>query len=306
MPGDDLATAVVRWTSWLKSERRLSPHTLAGYGRDLGGFLAFLAEHLGQSPNLDDLAALEARDFRAYLARRRGDGLGPASLARALAAVRSFFRFCDRVQLCANPAIGTLRTPKLPHGVPKPLSVVEAVEVVEDVAGLSDDDWVQARDVAVLTLLYGCGLRISEALNLNRAEAPLGEGLRVLGKGGKERLVPVLPVVRRAVEQYLALCPYDLPPDGPLFLGVKGRRLDPRIVRGRMQQLRGALGLPATATPHSLRHSFATHLLGAGGDLRAIQELLGHASLSTTQRYTEVDADRLMEVYRKAHPKARG
>jgi integrase/recombinase XerC len=298
--GQDVAAAAARWRTWLQSERRYSEHTLTGYDRDLNGFLDFIAEHLGQAPGLDDLGALRRMDFRAYLARRRGDGLGPASLARGLSAVRSFFRFCERQGLAANAAIHGLRTPKQPHGVPKPLTVNEAVAAVEDVAILSDEPWVQARDVAVLTLLYGCGLRIAEALALNRAQAPLEDSLMVKGKGGKERLVPVLPVVNKAVRAYLDLCPYDLSPQGPLFLGVRGKRLNQRIVRARMQQLRLSMGLPATATPHALRHSFATHLLAGGGDLRTIQELLGHASLSTTQRYTEVSSEHLLDVYRKA------
>lgn len=303
--GADIADAHRRWREWLRSERRYSEHTLAGYDRDLSGFLDFMAGHLGQAPDFSSLAALRTLDFRSYLALRRNDGLGPASLARALSAIRGFFRFCERQGLFANAAVHGLRTPKQPHGVPKPLAVNEAVRSVEDVAILSDEPWVQARDVAVLTLLYGCGLRVAEALDLNRDQAPLGQALMVKGKGGKERLVPVLPVVAQSVREYLALCPYELPGGGPLFLGVRGKRLNQRIVRAQMQKLRAALGLPASATPHALRHSFATHLLSGGGDLRTIQELLGHASLSTTQRYTEVDADHLLEVYRKAHPQAR-
>jgi integrase/recombinase XerC len=301
----EVAEAHGRWCEWLRSERRYSEHTLIGYDRDLSGFLDFMARHLGAPPAFADLAALRTLDFRAYLALRRNDGLGPASLARALSAVRGFFRFCERQGFFANAAIHGLGTPKQPHGVPKPLAVNEAVTAVEDVAILSEEPWVQARDVAVLTLLYGCGLRVAEALDLNRDQAPLGEALLVKGKGGKERLVPVLPVVVRAVGEYLDLCPYELPSVGPLFLGVRGKRLNQRIVRAQMQKLRLALGLPASTTPHALRHSFATHLLSGGGDLRTIQELLGHASLSTTQRYTEVDADHLLDVYRRAHPQAR-
>ncbi|MFP6749105.1 MAG: tyrosine recombinase XerC [Alphaproteobacteria bacterium] len=303
--GADLAVAVGRWMQWLRSERRYSQHTLIGYDRDLNGFLDFLVQHLGQAPGLDDLADLRALDFRAYLARRRGDGLGPASLARALSAVRGFFRFCERQGLVANAAIHDLRTPKRPHGVPKPLTVNEAATALAEVTIVSEEPWVQARDLAVLALLYGCGLRIAEALDLNRGQAPFGEALMVMGKGGKERLVPVLPVVRHAAAAYLKLCPHDVPATGPLFLGVRGGRLNQRIIRAQMQTLREALGLPSTATPHALRHSFATHLLAGGGDLRTIQELLGHASLSTTQRYTEVNEAHLLRVYRKAHPRER-
>jgi integrase/recombinase XerC len=303
---------------WLCSERRYSEHTLTGYDRDLTSFLDFMSLHLGQPPGLDDLAGLKTLDFRAYLAHRRsggpvggragvrgggqGKGLGPASLARALSAVRGFFRFCERQGLFTNPAIHDLGTPKLPHGVPKPLTVNEATTVLSDVALVSTEPWIQARDIAVLALLYGCGLRIAEALDLNRGQAPFEEALIVKGKGGKERMVPVLAVVREAVADYLSLCPYEMPIDGPLFLGARGKRLNQRIIRAQMQTLRTALGLPSTATPHALRHSFATHLLAGGGDLRTIQELLGHASLSTTQRYTEVNEAHLLKVYRAAHP----
>ncbi|MBT4046251.1 MAG: tyrosine recombinase XerC [Rhodospirillaceae bacterium] len=299
----ELADALGRWREWLRSERRYSEHTLVGYERDLSGFLDFITQHIGQAPTFADLGSLKALDFRAYLARRRGDGLGPASLARALSAVRGFFRFCERQGFFANAAIHGLRTPKQPHGVPKPLEVNEAVVAVNEIAALSDVPWVQARDVAVLTLLYACGLRIAEALDLNRDQVPLSNSLMIRGKGGKDRLVPVLPIAVKAVDEYLSLCPYDLPRPGPLFLGVRGKRLNQRIVRAQMQKLRLALNLPSTATPHALRHSFATHLLAGGGDLRTIQELLGHASLSTTQRYTEVNSQHLLEVYRKAQNK---
>ncbi len=298
-----LAAAVDRWMRWLRSERRYSEHTLVGYDRDLKVFLDFMLLHLGQTPGLDDLAGLHALDFRAYLARRRNDGLGPASLARGLSAVRGFFRFCEREDLFRNAAIHGLRTPKQPHGVPKPLTVREAATALTEITTVSGEPWVQARDLAVLALLYGCGLRIAEALDLNRHQAPFGDVLMVKGKGGKERLVPVLPVVRYAANSYLTLCPHAVAGDGPLFLGVRGGRLDQRIIRAQMQKMRIALGLPSTASPHALRHSFATHLLARGGDLRTIQELLGHASLSTTQRYTEVDAAHLLNVYRSAHPR---
>ena len=205
-----------------------------------------------------------------------------------------------------NPAIGSLRGPKIPHGVPKPLSAPQALRTVADAGDLAAEPWIGLRDVAVLSLLYGCGLRMSEALGLNRSAAPFGDTLRILGKGGKERLTPVLPVVAEAVQAYLAHCPYKLAASDPLFVGARGKRLSPRIVQLGMQRLRGALGLPDSATPHALRHSFATHLLSAGGDLRTIQELLGHASLTSTQRYTEVDAARLLDVYGAAHPRARG
>jgi integrase/recombinase XerC len=301
---EDLAEAVASWLQWLTGERRASPHTVAAYGRDLALFLDFLTEHLGGPPSLAALAGLSPADFRAFLARRAAIPLARTSLARELSVLREFFRFLQRRGLVANGALTALRAPRLPPAVPKPLSIEDALGAVATVDALSQDAWQGKRDVAVLTLLYGCGLRISEALGLTRGEAPLGETLVVRGKGGKERLVPVLPAVRMAVADYLAACPWPLPHDGPLFVGARGGPLNPRQVQRRVAALRFRLGLPATATPHALRHSFATHLLGAGGDLRAIQELLGHESLSTTQRYTAVDTERLFAVYDAAHPRA--
>ena len=308
--GEDLADAIAAWEDWLAIERRASGHTVAAYGRDLAGFLDFLTDHLGGEPGLNDLAGLRAGDFRAWLARRAGQDFARTSIARALSVVRGFFRFLERRGYLANPAIAAVRTPKLPRTVPRPLAEGDALEVVAEAGSgageAAEAGWVARRDIAVFTLLYGCGLRISEALALDRRVAPLGETLTVLGKGGKERRLPVLPAVQLALDDYLAACPFEPGPDGPLFLGVRGRRLGAREVQRRMQDLRGRLGLPDSATPHALRHSFATHLLAGGGDLRAIQELLGHASLSTTQRYTGVDASRLRAVYDAAHPRARG
>ncbi|HYB57657.1 MAG TPA: tyrosine recombinase XerC [Alphaproteobacteria bacterium] len=301
----ELRAAIMAWQSWLANERRASLHTVEAYGRDLASFMAFLAGHLGEAPRLASLAALRAADFRAWLARRTMDGLARSSSARALSVLRSFFRFCERRGLADAAAVRAVRTPKLPRALPKALTVADAGEVIDKAAVLSEVPWIAARDVAILTLLYGGGLRIGEALALKRHEAPSGEVLRVLGKGRKERLVPVLPVVREAVGRYLALCPYDPGPSGALFLGARGAALDPAIVQRQMRKLRVWLGLAESATPHALRHSFATHLLAAGGDLRTIQELLGHASLSTTQRYTEVEAETLIAVYEKAHPRAK-
>lgn len=302
--GDDLRAAIGLWMAWLGAERRASAHTVAAYGRDLAFFLDFLTEHLAELPGLQAIGGLRAADFRAYLARRAADGVERSSIARGLSVVRGFVRFLDRRGLAACPALAVLRAPKLPRSVPKPLTVADAVGALDAAGELSDSVWQGKRDIAVLTLLYGCGLRISEALGLKRREAPSGEVLAVTGKGRKDRLVPVLPAVRQAVGEYVAACPYPLPADGPLFVGARGGPLSPRLVQRQMQHLRGLLGLPETATPHALRHSFATHLLGGGGDLRAIQELLGHASLSTTQRYTSVDTERLLAVYDAAHPRA--
>ena len=301
---EDLRAAIASWIAWLGGERRASAHTIAAYGRDLAFFLDFLTEHLGETPSLASLDRLLPADFRAYLAYRAAR-VERASIARGLSVVRGFMRFLERRGLASNAALLVLRAPKLPHSIPKALSVADAAEIIEAPAEMAASAWQAKRDIAVLTLLYGCGLRISEALGLKRAEAPQGEVITITGKGQKQRMLPVLPAVREAVADYLAACPYTLAPDGPLFVGARGGPLGPRLVQRQMELLRGALGLPETATPHALRHSFATHLLGGGGDLRAIQELLGHASLSTTQRYTAVDTERLFAVYDAAHPRAR-
>lgn len=296
------------YTQWLRElthGRRFSAHSTAAYARDVMVFLAFLRQHLGAPADLCDLQELRVADFRGYLAHRRSQGLASTSLAREIAAIRSFFRYLDRTAGIRNTAIAQVRGPKLPHATPKPLSVPQALEAVREADGIASDPWTGARDVAVLTLIYGCGLRVSEALGLSRNAFPFGDALLIRGKGGKERRVPVLPVVKQAVQDYLAQCPYRLSAGDPLFVGARGKRLNARLVQLCMERLRGALHLPASATPHALRHSFATHLLSAGGDLRTIQELLGHASLSTTQRYTEVDAARMLDVYRSAHPRAR-
>jgi integrase/recombinase XerC len=302
----DLAAAMADWQAWLREEKRASPHTCLAYRRDLAHFLAFLTGHLGQHPTLGDLAQLRTADFRAWLAARAADGLQRSSTARALSTLRGFFRWLKRRGLADNAALATLRTPKVPKSVPKALTAAEAEDVVGTVAELSDDDWIGKRDCAVLLLLYGCGLRIGEALGLTRSMAPEAgqDSLLVTGKGNKQRMVPLLPVVAAAIADYLAACPFAQPQDGPLFLGKRGGPLTARRVQERLQDLRSLLGLPESATPHALRHSFATHLLAGGGDLRAIQELLGHASLASTQRYTEVDVAGLLEVYDRAHPRA--
>ena len=302
----DLTAAIADWQAWLRDEKRASPHTCLAYRRDLAHFLGFLAGHRGGAAALADLQTLTAADFRAWLAARAADGLKRTSTARALSTLRGFFRWLQRRGLVDNAALATLRTPKVPKAVPKALTAAEAEEVVVTVGELSRDDWVGKRDTAVLLLLYGCGLRIGEALGLTRAMAPRRgqEALLVTGKGNKQRMVPLLPVVTEAIADYLAACPYPQLKDGPLFLGTRGGPLTARRVQQRMQELRALLGLPESATPHALRHSFATHLLAAGGDLRAIQELLGHASLASTQRYTEVDVAALLDVYDRAQAKS--
>jgi integrase/recombinase XerC len=303
----DVASEIRRWLAYLGAEKRMSPKTLEAYQRDVGQFLAFMADHLGGRPSLKQLAKLTPADIRAFMAARRNSGAGNRSLMRALAGTRSFARFLERNGKGKVGALTAVRTPKLPKTLPKPLAVSAARQMTDtDLrAGEEREAWVLARDAAVLALLYGSGLRISEALSLKRKDiAAATDALTITGKGNKTRMVPVLPQVTKLITDYLAICPYALPPDGALFVGAKGGPLSPRIVQLAMARLRGALGLPDSATPHALRHSFATHLLARGGDLRAIQELLGHASLSTTQIYTGVDAERLLDVYASAHPRA--
>jgi integrase/recombinase XerC len=305
----DVVAEVIRWRAYLGSEKRMSPKTVEAYARDTTQFLGFLAEHLGGKVTLARLVKLTPADVRAFMASRRADGIGSRSLMRGLAGMRSFTRYLEREGKGRVSALSAVRAPKIGKTLPKPISVSAAKELadVDLRAGEEREPWIFARDAAVLALLYGSGLRISEALGLKRKEVPApgkGDAITVTGKGNKQRMVPVLAQVLVLIADYVKSCPYDLPPDGPLFVGARGGPLLPRIVQLAMARLRGALGLPETATPHALRHSFATHLLARGGDLRAIQELLGHASLSTTQIYTAIDAERLMDVYRSAHPRA--
>jgi len=303
--GDDLAAAGSRWLTHLEHERGQAELTIAAYRRDLDQFTSHLRSQLGRAPCLGDLHQLEPKAFRAFLAARRRADVGSRSLARTMSALRTFFRWLEAEGILQSRAVRRVAMPKVGHSVPKPLTVTKAAAVMESESD-TEDAWIGARDAAVLLLLYGSGLRISEALSLTLKDAPVPgrDVLRISGKGGRERLAPVLPVTQEAVSRYLQLVPYTLDADGPLFLGAKGGALSPRILQLKMERLRAALGLPATATPHALRHSFATHLLSSGADLRQIQELLGHASLSTTQVYTEVDRERLLAVYEKAHPRA--
>src|SRR4051794_36257721 len=304
-----IAQEMTRWLSHLGAERRLSPKTLEAYARDLRQCLNFLCDHWGERVTLKRFAALEATDIRAFMAMRRADDIAGRSLMRALAGLRSFGRFLEREGKGKVGALSAIRAPKVAKTLPKPIQINAAKRLADagERAGESREDWVLARDAAVMALLYGSGLRISEALGLKRREVPLpgaGDVLVVTGKGNKTRMVPVLQNVLELVAEYAAMCPYPLPADGPVFVGVRGGPLNARIIQLAMERLRVALGLPDSATPHALRHSFATHLLNRGGDLRAIQELLGHASLSTTQIYTGIDSERLMEVYKTAHPRA--
>jgi integrase/recombinase XerC len=303
----DVTAEFARWLEHLAAERRMSTKTCEAYCRDATQFLMFLAEHFGGRVTLSKLSQLAPQDVRAFMAARRAEGIAGRSLMRALAGVRSFARFLERNHKGKVGALAAVRAPKVARTLPKPLAIGAAKRVsdVELRAGEEREPWVLVRDTAVLALLYGSGLRISEALSLRRTDlSSAGDIAVVTGKGGKTRMVPLLPQVLELINTYASLCPYDLPADQPLFVGAKGGPLSPRIVQLVMERLRGVLGLPDSATPHALRHSFATHLLARGGDLRAIQELLGHASLSTTQIYTGVDTERLLEAYRSAHPRA--
>ena len=299
--------ARAQWLEHLAHERRASPRTLEAYGFAAARYIAFLGQHRGEAISVADLGGVTPGEVRAWLAYLRGGDhpLSPRSLSQALSAIRTFHRFLDQRLGTPNPSLALVRGPRVKPGAPRPVTEDQAAGLLAEPRLDPDrEDWEAARDEAVLTLLYGCGLRISEALSLKRADAPLSDLLRITGKGSKTRMVPVLPAVREAVDAYLAVAPFVLAAAGPLFRAKRGGALSPRHVQAAVQVLRGRLGLPASATPHALRHSFATHLLGAGADLRSIQELLGHASLSTTQRYTEVDAAALLGAYMAAHPHA--
>ncbi len=299
-----LTDALNRWLAELQSVGGRAEKTLAAYQRDVLGFLGFLQEYEGAGLGTATLGRLSTRTMRAWMAHERGRGLSARSLARALSAVKGFVAWAaERDGFDPSPVLMT-RSPRFNAKLPRPLAVDAAKAMLDTVEEQTESDWVAARDVAVLTLLYGCGLRISEALSITASELPIEGSLRITGKGGKERIVPVMPAAALAVAHYVALCPFELEPHAPIFRGVRGGALSPRQVQKSMADARALLGLPASATPHAMRHSFATHLLNAGGDLRAIQELLGHASLSTTQAYTAVDSARLLEVYEAAHPRA--
>jgi integrase/recombinase XerC len=312
MPGlsaaPDLAGAAAAWLRHLAHERRLSPRTLEAYGRDARQYLSFLEKRFGAPPGIRDFTDCAPGDLRAFLAHRRAEGVEGRSLQRALSALKSLARHIARESGETAAALGAVRAPKVGRRLPRPLSAPDAKAMTTTALreGEARDPWVLARDAAVLALCYGAGLRISEALSIRRADAPIGEtdAVTIVGKGQKSRSAPIIAPVRKAIEDYLSLCPYALKPAGPLFVGVKGGPLSPRIVQLAMERMRGALGLPETATPHALRHSFATHRLARGGDLRTIQDLLGHVSLSTTQVYTGVDSARLLAAYRSAHPRA--
>lgn len=311
----DLCDAVGKWQAWLKVEKNVSPHTFRAYTSDLGQFLNFLRAHYDGEVGLNTLSATSLADFRSWLSRKSMDGLAASSRARSLSGVKNFMHWLDKQGIMHNAAVALVRTPKLPHKLPRPMEKVQALRLLSDQtkeeqqADVTDEgkiaDWVLLRDKALFTLLYACGLRINEALSLNISDLPRDGFVRVMGKGGKERQVPVLPIVMDTLAAYRPTCPYAETPDRPLFMGERGKRLNQGIAQKAMRDVRARLSLPDTATPHALRHSFATHLLENGANLREIQELLGHASLSTTQRYTEVNAEELIRIYQSAHPKSR-
>lgn len=307
IPGaHDTRREAAAWLDGLARERRLAPKTLVAYGRDLRQFLTFLTGHLGAPPTVQAIVGLKPLDIRGFLAARRAEGVQSRSLMRQLAALRSFARHLEREGHGPPSAFAAIRSPKLARTLPRPLAAASALALADPAMRDGREPWILARDAAVLALLYGAGLRVSEALGISRQDAPIGgvDAVTVVGKGGKTRTVPVIAPVRLAIEGYLALCPYRLAPQGPLFVGHRGGPLSPRIIQFAVAELRGVLGLPLSATPHALRHSFATHLLARGGDLRGIQELLGHASLSSTQLYTKVDSARLLSAFDAAHPRA--
>jgi integrase/recombinase XerC len=293
----------VRWASYLQHDRRRSAHTVRAYVATAHRLIDFIERHRGGPIEPRDLVELAATDLRAFVAQRRGEGLGAASSARELSGVRAFLKYAAE-QSGETPSLPRVRAPRRPRTLPRPASPADAVSLAEDAAEAASQPWIGARDLAVLLLLYGAGLRVAEALSLTGRALPLGATLRVTGKRAKTRVVPIMPAVREAIEDYVRQCPYPVAGDGRLFVGARGGPLNPDLVRRAVAAARRRLGLPDTLTPHALRHSFATHLLARGADLRALQELLGHASLSSTQIYTAVDAARLLDVYRHAHPRA--
>ncbi|PCK00488.1 MAG: recombinase XerC [Zetaproteobacteria bacterium] len=300
----DLADKLRSWSDYLCFEKNMSKHTLRAYGADIGHFVAFLFDHLEKQPSLDDLSEISIRDFRSWMSKKAMDGASNASRARSLSGVKNLLTWLDKQGIMHNAAINTVRSPKLPHKLPRPLHEEQAFDVIEYAGMMEKHDWVGMRNMALFTLLYGCGLRINEALSLDIKDYPRDGFIRVIGKGDKERQVPVLELVETALEQYLLLCPYPNEEMRAIFLGARGERLNQGVAQRAMRQLRATLNLPENATPHALRHSFATHLLQNGANLREIQELLGHASLSSTQRYTEINAAEMMKIYKSAHPRA--
>lgn len=301
----DLQITIDQWLDWLTHEKRVSLHTVDGYQRDLANFFKFLAVHFGFKPGIQDLNTIEAREFRSFLSKRKSDGLKLRSLARNVSSVRSFFSYLEKNKFIENNATAMLKRPRTNKSLPKALNVKDALEAIKVPKTLAKKPWIGQRDTALFMLLYGCGLRLSEALAITKGQLEVKQSMVINGKGGKQRLVPILPAVHEAVTKYVSACPYKLTDKCLLFVGQQGKALNPGVIQRRMRQIRALMNLPNSATPHAFRHSFATHLLSGGGDLRTIQELLGHSSLSTTQLYTEVDTAKLSSVYNVAHPRAK-
>lgn len=300
----DLSTQLLRWDDYLRYEKKLSNHTLRAYNSDVEHFISFMATHFATQLCLNDISNITIRDFRSWMSKKALDKTSNASRARSLSGVKNLISWLDKQGIVHNAAIGIIRTPKLPHKVPRPLSQNQAQDLLDEAGALEIEDWVSSRNTSLFTLLYGCGLRINEALSLNMKDFPRDGFLRVTGKGNKQRQVPVLKIVEDTLQNYLNDYPFDKSPERPIFIGARGARLNQGVAQKALRDLRGILGLPATATPHALRHSFATHLLQNGANLREIQELLGHVSLSTTQRYTEVNSEEMLRIYKSAHPRA--
>ncbi len=300
----DLSDKLLKWDDYLRVEKNVSPHTLRAYGSDVGHFINFLFDHLGTQPGLNDLSNVSIRDFRGWMSKKAMDGTSNASRARSLSGIKNLLSWLDKQGIMHNAAINTVRSPKLPHKLPRPLHERQAIDLINNAGMLEKQDWVGMRNMALFMLLYGCGLRINEALSLDIRNFPRDGFLRVIGKGNKERQVPVIELVEQTLNTYLEACPFPNEPTRPIFIGARGKRLNQGVAQRAMRELRVTMGLPENATPHALRHSFATHLLQNGANLREIQELLGHTSLSTTQRYTEINAEEMLKIYRNAHPRA--
>lgn len=301
---DDLYQRLSQWDDYLRFEKNMSPHTLRAYMADVSHFIHFMANHLGHPPGLNDLSTIALRDFRGWMARKTMDGTSNASRARSLSGVKNFLTWLDKQGIMHNAAINAVRSPKKPHKIPRPLHENQAMNLIDHADMYARDDWQGVRNKCLFILLYGCGLRINEALSLNISDFPRDGFLRVMGKGRKERQIPVLAIVEKSLADCIEICPYPALPERPIFMGERGGRLNQGVAQRIVREIRKSIGLPENATPHALRHSYATHLLQNGANLREIQELLGHASLSTTQRYTEVNAEELMRIYKSAHPRA--
>jgi len=300
---------ISEWENWLRNEQGASSHTVSAYLKDIKSFLDFISKHIGKNTNIINLNNLSQNDFRSFLAYQSRRGLSKTSIARSMSTIRNFFRFLNKIENFNNLALNSIRTPKIQASLPKAINTDDAIEVIRRIRKIQNEPWIAERDTAILLLMYGSGLRINEAISIKRNDISTkieqSCTLRILGKGNKERIVPVLNVVLESINKYIQLCPHEILTNGPLFLGKRGKQLNPRVIQRQMAKIRIQLGLDDSATPHAFRHSFATHLLANGGDLRTIQDLLGHSSLSTTQRYTAVDESKLLSVYKDAHPRAK-